>query len=262
MLKKYFPYVKFLKTAQISLQGQTNGGTLYLLPNIIVKVIYLVPLMFIWRVLASSGVEVGMSLSQMLTYTYLNTLLSELLIVRSFMTDWNADGKLIGLFARPMPVIGQVISQTVGSWIPMLLMFSLPMAAVGPLLGISLVPRTLWFLPSLLLCVSLGFAFEFIFICVFLRMRNVMWLTSVIRMAITSLFSGTVIPFKILPFGLTRLFEYQPFGSLGGAPLSLFVGTAEPERIIPIQIFWNIVIWTLAVVWFKKSRERIVSYGG
>ena len=72
-------------------------------------------------------------------------------------------------------------------------------------------------------------------------------------MAITSLFSGTVIPFRILPFGLTRFFELQPFGSLGGAPLSLFVGTAEPKQIILTQLFWNAVIWPTAILWFKKS---------
>lgn len=81
-------------------------------------------------------------------------------------------------------------------------------------------------------------------------------------MAITSLFSGTVIPFKILPFDLTAFFELQPFGSLGGAPLSLFVGSDDPMRIILIQVFWNIVLWPVAIIWFKKSQERMVSFGG
>ena len=43
---------KFFKTAQISLRGQTNGGVLYLLPNIVVNLIYLLPLMFLWKVIA------------------------------------------------------------------------------------------------------------------------------------------------------------------------------------------------------------------
>ena len=116
--------------------------------------------------------------------------------------------------------------------------------------------------PSLVLCVSLGFAFEFLFYCVTIRLRNVSWLTYVIRSAVVSFFSGTVIPFKILPFGIDKWINCQPFGSLGGAFLSLYVGSANVSEIIPVQVFWNIVIWFFAVLWFQRSRERMVSFGG
>ncbi len=253
---------KYIQTARTSLGTQTNGGLIYLFPSILVKLLYLLPLLFLWRGVAAKGIDVGMSLPQMLSYTYGNALLSELLVVRTFASGWNYEGKLIGLYARPMPVFGQIIAQTVGDWGPMLLLFSLPMVVLAPLFGIRVLPYSLWFFPSLLLCVSLGFAIDFIFVCVTIRMGGMAWLTYVIRMAITSLFSGTVIPFKILPFGLTNLFEYQPFGSLGAAPLSLLVGTAEPARILPLQLFWNLVLWFLATLWFKKSQERMVSFGG
>ena len=83
-----------------------------------------------------------------------------------------------------------------------------------------------------------------------------------IRSAIVSFFSGTVIPFRILPFKMDRWMAFQPFGSLGGAPLSLYVGSAYPLTIIPAQVFWNVVIWGVTIVWFNKSRERMVSFGG
>ena len=253
---------KYIKTAQTALQGQTNGGIIYMFPQIIMKVIYLVPLMFIWRIITANGVDAGMTLIQLLTYTYVNALLADVHIVRIRFTSWDAATEFSVLFSRPMPVFGQVISRTVGEWIPTLLMFSLPMALIAPIFGIQIIPRTLWLLPSLILCASLGFAFEFLFFCVTLRLRNVSWLTSVIRSAVVSFFSGTVIPFRILPFGLDRWMAFQPFGSLGGAPLSLYVGTAEPLQIIPVQIFWNVVIWGITILWFNKSKERMVSFGG
>jgi ABC-2 type transport system permease protein len=253
---------KYIKTAQTAFQGKTNGGIVYMFPQIILKVIYLVPLMFIWRIITAGGVEVEMTLIQLLSYTYVNALLADILIVSTYMTDWDFDSKCTALFTRPMSVFGQVISRTVGEWVPALLMFSLPMALIAPLIGIQILPQTLWVIPSLILCASLGFAFEFFFFCVTVRVRNVSWLTEVIRSAVVSLFSGTVIPFKILPFGLDRWIIYQPFAALGGAPLSLYIGTAEPARIIPIQIFWNIVFWSITIVWFKKSKERMVSFGG
>ena len=253
---------QYIITAKTALRAQTNGGIIYMFPQIITKVIYLVPLMFIWRVIANSGIDAGMSLAQLLSYTYINTLISELLVVRTMVSDWNYEGQLINLFARPSSVFGQIIAHTAGGWIPMLLIFSLPMAFIAPLFGIKIIPATVLFFPSLLLCISLGFAVDFIFACVTIRLRGMAWLGHSIRMAIVSLFSGTVIPFRILPFGLTKIFEYQPFGSLGGAPLSLFVGAADPARIIITQLFWNIVLWIAAVLWFNKSRESMVSFGG
>lgn len=253
---------KYIKTAQTALQGQTNGGIVYLFPQIILKVVYLVPLLFIWRTLTANGIDAGMSLTQLLSYTYINALLTDLLIVKTYLTDWDFDSKSTALFTRPMSVYGQVISRTVGEWMPALLLFSLPMALIAPAFGIQVIPQTLWAIPSLFLCASLGFAFEFLFFCVTLRLRNVSWLTMVIRSAVVSFFSGTVIPFKILPFGLDQWMGFQPFGSLGGASLSLFIGTAEPSRIIPVQIIWNVVIWGIAAFWFHKSKERMVSFGG
>ena len=253
---------KYIITAQTALRGQTNGGIVYMLPQIITKVVYLVPLMFIWRIITASGVDAGMTLAQLLSYTYVNALLAKVFIVDTFINDWDSAGKCAVLFTRPMPVFGQVISRTIGEWVPALLMFSLPMALIAPLLGIKIIPHTLWVVPSVILCASLGFAFEFIFFCFTLRARHVVWLMWVIRSAIISFFSGTVIPFRILPFGMDKWMMFQPFGSLGGATLSLYVGTAEPVAIIPAQLFWNVVICSIAVVWFDKSRERMVSFGG
>lgn len=50
-----------------------------------------------------------------------------------------------------LPVFGQVISRTVGEWMPMLLLFSLPMFLAAPVLGIQILPGTLWVVPSLAL---------------------------------------------------------------------------------------------------------------
>ncbi len=253
---------KYMITARMSVRSKTNGGVLYMFPDIFMKVIYLVPLMFIWRSLVGSGYKVEMSISQLLSYTYVNVLLADMMIVNTYLSAWNYDTRSMEMFTRPIPVFGQVISRTIGDWIPMLILFSLPMFLLAPVLKIQILPKTLWVIPSLVLCVSLGFAFEFLFYCITIRLRNVSWLTYVIRSAIVSFFSGTVIPFKILPFGMEKWMDYQPFGSMGGAFLSLYVGSARPLEIIPTQLFWNIVIWIAATVWFRKSRERMVSFGG
>lgn len=253
---------KYLATARIAMQSKTGGGVLYLVPDIVMKVVYLVPVMFIWRTLAESGYEVEMSISQLLSYTYVNALLADLTIVHTYLSDWDYDARSMEMFTRPMPVFGQVVARTMGGWVPQLLLFSLPMFLAAPLMGIRVLPQTLWAVPSLALGVSLGFAFEILFCCVTIRLRNVSWPTYLIRSAVTSFFSGTVIPFRILPFGMDRWMQYQPFGSMGGAFLSLYVGSATAAEVIPVQLFWNVVVWLGAAVWFQRSRERMVSFGG
>lgn len=254
--------IRYLKSAQLSALQQINGGVIYMLPSILVKLFTLIPLIFLWRVVMSSGVEVGMSLEQMLTYTLMNAVLADMLVVKTAATGWLSDGVLQKLYGRPMSVLGQLAAETIGGWAPMLVMFSLPTLLLAPLLRVELVPRSLWFFPSLILCVSLGFAIDCLFACLSIKLRNMSWLVSRIRMAVIALFSGTVIPIKLLPFGLDDLMRFQPFAALGGSPLSIFVGSANIPETILLQVAWNVVLWPVAILVFRKSQEGIVSYGG
>jgi ABC-2 type transport system permease protein len=144
----------------------------------------------------------------------------------------------------------------------MLLMFSLPMAIVAPLFAVSLIPASALFPVSLLLCITLGFAVDLLFACLSIKLRNMNWLIGRMRVAITTIFSGTVIPIKLLPFGLSEMMKYQPFACLGGAPLSICVGAVNVVETIGLQIAWNLILWPVALIIWKKSQEGMVSYGG
>ena len=253
---------KLLFTARLSAQEQTNGGLIYLLPDILIKVFTLIPLIFLWRVVMSSGAEVGMSMGQMLTYTYVSALLADMLVVKTAASGWLSEGVLLKLYGRPMPVLSQLAAQTVGAWTPALLMFSLPMALAAPLFGVRLLPASPLFFVSLLLCISLGFAVDFLFACLSIKLRNMNWLIGRVRMAIATVLSGTIIPIRLLPFGIDKAMKYQPFASLGGAPLSIFTGAADVGETLALQIVWNLILWPLALFVWKKSQEGMVSYGG
>jgi len=45
---------KYGITARMSVRSKTNGGLIYLVPEIFMRLVYLVPLMFIWKSLAES----------------------------------------------------------------------------------------------------------------------------------------------------------------------------------------------------------------
>ena len=61
---------RYYYTAKLSAIEKTNGGIIYLLPDILIKAFTLIPLVYLWRVVMSSGAEVGMTMSQMMSYTY------------------------------------------------------------------------------------------------------------------------------------------------------------------------------------------------
>lgn len=257
---------KYLKTAGMSAMEKLNGGVIYLLPDVIIKAFTLIPLVFLWRVVMSKGVQTGMTLEQMLTYTYVSALLSDMLVVTTPATGWLSEGVIQKLYGRPLSVFGQLAAITAGGWAPNLLLFSLPLALLAPVFGISLVPASPLFFISLPLCMSLGFAIDMLFACLSQKLRNMSWLVNRIRAATVTLLSGTIIPISLLPYGVARILQYQPFASLGGSPLSIFTGAADSvgggAGMILRQVIWNLVVWPAALLWYAKSREEMVSYGG
>ena len=259
---KHLTPAKYFKTAYMSGASKTNGGIAYLLVNHALQVVYLLPLLLLWRNLMAGGVEAGMSLPQMLTYTYLGVIFADVLVVQTPASNWLYEGLLISLYQRPMGVLRHLAAQTVGNWIPTLLLFSGPMLLAAPLFGVSLSSHSWWALPSLLLCISLGFAVDFMFACVTIRLQNASWLVYSIRSALVVFLSGRVIPFAAFPWGIGELLQYLPLGSLAAAPLALYTGLADAGPTIALQIGWNIVLWPLALWIWKRAQEGMVSYGG
>lgn len=140
--------LKYSQTMRMAMRAQTNGGIFYLLPNIAVRLVHLIPLLFLWSVLSRSGVETGMTLKQMLSYTYLNAILADLLVVQTFASSWCYEGELHRLYLRPTPIFGGIVAETVGGWIPMLLFFSLPLLCAAPFWGFRFCRQALGFSPA------------------------------------------------------------------------------------------------------------------
>ncbi|MEN8907065.1 MAG: hypothetical protein ABF289_13985, partial [Clostridiales bacterium] len=218
--------------------------------------------LFLWRNLVNQGVKIDFSLEQLLTYTYLGAIINYILIPQTPASSWLYEGLIINLYQRPMGILTHLTFQTIGKWIPQIIFYTLPMLILAPLFGVSLDMYSSWFITSMILCISLGFAIDHIFACFIIYMKSASWIAYTVRMAIMSLFSGSVIPFSILPWNLGEIMKYLPFGSLAGATLSIFTGMENPVKIICIQFIWNIALWPIAILIFKKSHERMVSYGG
>lgn len=246
-----------------------DGGILCVAGEYFVRLVQFALMILIWKSLAKEGADLGgMTLQQLLTYTLMSSVLRQQLNIISPATSALWEGSIISRYTRPIPVIGSFVIETVGRWwIPVFLFFGLPLWLLAPLLGIHPLPADIvtgvQAAISLIASVSLGFAVDLIFASFAIRLKNGCWAVTHIREAIYSLLSGELIPFALFPWGLGAIFALTPFGSIAHAPLTIYIGAADnPWQVIGLQLFWNAVLWYLALLCFHKSEERMISYGG
>ena len=250
-------------TMKLCLKEQTYFGFVYLLGQYVLQAAVLAALLMIWRSLFLQGVDMeGMTLNQFYVYTILSTALAPMLTVRTPASGWLHDGTMLGLYQRPAGVFAQLAAHTVGGWTMRFLCLSVPVLAIAVLCGVDMRPQSMWFFVSLPLATLQGFAVDFLFACLLIRLRNLEWCVHCLREALTTLLTGSLIPFAALPWGIGRLLQLSPFGTLAGAPLAIYTGLGDPLTLLPVQVLWNVVLWPLAMYCFAASRERMVSYGG
>lgn len=253
----------FFATARLCIRSKNDFGLLWTLGEYLLKLITLFAQWIVWCAILPEGAKIdGLTRTSMLVYITVSSALAPLLDVRTPASGWLHDGTMLSLFMRPSSVYVQLIAHTVGGWLIPLACYGLPLLIFTSLLGHPPIPASPWFFPSLILCILQGFAVDFLFACLVMRMNNLEWQVSSIRNAFTALLTGGLIPFAALPWGLGQWLDLSPLGTLAGAPLALLAGTGDPTRLISAQIFWNLVLWPLAVWAFGASRERMVSYGG
>jgi ABC-2 type transport system permease protein len=253
----------YLATARMSALEQNYFGLGEAIGGYAIRALRLIALISLWTALFSQGAQTeGMTLPMLLSYTAVSVAFSDLLDVRTPASSWMHEGSILSQYMRPMGIFPQLAAHTAGGWITPFLLFSLPVLIISAILGINVLPQSPWFFVSLALSVSLGFAIDFLFACLVIRMQNAAWLVEVIRRAITALLSGAVIPFALFPWGIGSILALSPFASQAGASLSLFTGLADAKEVLPLQVFWNLLLWPATLLLFNRSRERMVSHGG
>lgn len=253
----------YIATARMCLVEKTYFGFFNTIGQYVLKIAAMGALIMVWNALCAQGADMdGMTLNQFVVYTILYTFLNPVLNVQTPASGWLHDGAVLSLYQRPSPIFGQLIAHTMGGWLMPLGIMLIPTVLVAYFTGADMRPADGWFIPSIILAVSQGFAVDFLFACLMIRMNGLEWPMECLRSALTALLTGAVIPFAVLPWGIGRYLALSPLGTLAGAPLSIYTGLADPFEILMAQVIWNITLWPLAVYCFRKSRERMVSYGG
>lgn len=222
----------------------------------------------LWKGFAKAGVDLGgLSEENLLTYTLLSFVTRKQMDIVTPATAALWEGSVVARYARPMSIYVSYIAETIGRWwFAYWIFVSLPLFLLALLWGINPWPASalhgVLFLVSLLLSTTIGFGFDILFAAIAIRMKNNMWIATQIRWAISSLLSGSLIPFALFPKAIAKAFSLLPFGSIANAPLSIYIGAQNAGGLLFVQFFWAVTIWLIAHFLYKKSEERMVSYGG
>ena len=259
-------FSKYWKTAAMAAAGFIGDSPLFLL-DYLIRFLRVAVLLSIWRmILTDRGVVSGMTLASVLTYTLIAEAFAEQLSCRTELdiTIWN--GSIATRLLHPVNTFGEYAAETFGRWVFRFCTFSLPLLILSPLLGVNPLPpsvlETALFLLSLALAVSVGLALDFIFAALMVSLELNVWATQQVRSAVTILLSGALLPLALLPWGLGRIFEWLPFASMASAPLRIYTGTGEALGLMALQALWCAILWPVAHLLWRTSRERMTSYGG
>jgi ABC-2 type transport system permease protein len=201
-----------------------------------------------------------------LTYTLIAEVFAEQLNVRTSLNQAFWDGTLVIRFLRPMGLIRQLSAETIGPWLIDLALFSAPLIAVAPLLGVDPRPASptagALFVLSLSLAILVGLAKEVLTGALIVGLEQPVWLIDWIRTAIALVLSGALLPLAYYPWGLGEVFAWLPFAAMAWAPLAIYTAADNPAILLVSQLIWVAVLWPLGMWLWQANREKLVSYGG
>ena len=255
-----------VKSASMKATATIGDSPLFLF-NYLLRLLRVVVLLTLWRsLLPAHGTTSGLTLGQVLTYTVLGEAAAQLLACRTWLEDSFWSGAIATRYLRPMGIFSQFGAEMMGPVVLGIGLFSLPLLALSPLLGVDPWPANLG--AGLLFSVSLGFAvaislaIEYIFSGCAVAMKVHPYAINSMRAAFWAVLSGAFLPLALLPWGLGGIFEWLPFAATASTPLKIYVGSDAPGKMLLVQLFWTAALWPCAIWLWRLNRERMVAYGG
>lgn len=252
-----------------------SGDGVYVVARYAVRLIRLVVLLAIWKQALNPGSgslseriggdDPSAVLSKILTYTVVSSAFALQLDARTDLGEAVWDGRIAVWSLAPVRVFGLAIANTFGRWIPVLLGYSLPILLCAPLLGVETFPASGagWpFLLSLMLAVAVGFAIDLLLVSLMVRTGWSLWDMQRMRMAFGTLLSGAIVPLRYFPWDVGQYLVWSPLAAMASAPLEIFVGSDEVGPLLLRQASWVIALWIVALRFWARQRERLLSYGG
>jgi ABC-2 type transport system permease protein len=255
----------YVKTAQMA--AAAFFDTPFFLLEYALRLLRVVVLLALWRtVLKDQTIGGPMPLASVLTYTLIAEVFGSQLNLRTSLNEAMWQGSLVVRFLRPMGLIRQLAAEMAGHWSIDLVLFSIPLFAIAPLLGVDPRPispaAAVLFTVSLALSVAVGLALEQFFGALVVALEQPVWLIDYVRIAIATVLTGQLLPLAYYPAGIGEVFGWLPFAATAWAPLAIYTGAGNPPVLIATQLFWAIALWPVANWMWRANREKLASYGG
>ena len=231
------------------------------------RILRVLVLLALWRtIFGDRGSVNGIPLAAVLTYTVVGEIFAEQLSVRTTLMEALWEGTVVVRFLRPMGLIRQLSAEMLGRWAVHWCLFSVPLFAIAPLLGVDPRPAS-WmnaalFGVSLVLAILVGLAMEVLFGALTVALEQPHWIVEYTRTAVATLLSGSLLPLSLYPWNLGEIFSLLPFAAMAWAPLAIYTGTGQPAVLLGSQTIWCIVLWPLANWLWRANREKLAGYGG
>ena len=236
----------------------------------VVQILAMVVLYFFWQaVYANGGTLGGLTFQQTINYVMIAQLLMPLVENRLiFNFGWMIrEGQVAIDLLRPMDFQARFYVDAVGN-LGLNLLLKVPLLIIAvAFFGLQLPADPLvWavFIIALLLGHAVLFFFDWIFSCLAFYSTET-WGLSVVRVAVATFFSGSLLPLQMLPDWLRGIANALPFAQSVAVPVSLLSGITpfgDAPGVWAVQLVWLIGL-ALASRWvFNLSLRKVTVQGG
>lgn len=224
----------------------------------------------IWDALIGSDEPDGISLSNMITYAILNTVISLSLMDRT-LSDVDQkirSGDIAVDLIKPFNYMATVFADQLGRSLFIATFTVVPTVLLATLLFGFQAPASIWHALAFVAAIGLALAISFALACMvvmfafyFLATFHFQWAFG----ALKTLFAGSLVPFWFYPDGLRQVAELLPFQFLGFFPAATWMGEL-PARDIALDLglggIWAIVLLGFCGWLWSRITQRLVVQGG
>lgn len=224
----------------------------------------------LWTALIQSGVKDGITLSDMVVYIVLNTVI--LTVTRAdIASDIEIeirDGSVAMHLLRPISFKLYWLSTVMGKNCYKLCVSTLPIVILGAVFAGFSAPKAWWHVLFALISTVLGtlIMFEITYIVGLIAFWvQKTWYLSFYLKAGTTLFGGTTVPFWFYPELLNQLSYFLPFRYISFEAISLYLGKMTFEQglfSLLCSAVWLAVLEAVGLLVWRSAQTKLCVNGG
>lgn len=244
-----------------------------LLSSFLASIVEFVILLYIWtNIYESKSTIEGFSYSKMITYLCIAQGITAVYgwnnAIEGLVADRIQKGDILFDLLKPVNFTEARYAEGIGSSLIQILFVILILFFIKMLLPEFLGPPSLGQLLYFIISFIIGyFIMSSISLIVGLSSFILMnyWGVYYAKKAVVDLFSGSLVPFILLPPWFAKLCEILPFSKIVYIPTMIYLGEISGYHVsisIFTQLIWCVILYIAAQVVFKFSIKRVTINGG